>query len=438
MINKDDPPPLPLDHRDPIVAIQFELKRLRRSSVRLRRALLGLSAAFLALAVIVAAIAGLQGTKISSLDDRQGLISNPNVAFASRTGRKNLNGLTYGGSLFRGSGFWAMKPRLPYNLADHAAIGVDPDELIFIIGGSLVDGNVTSDVWKYDTVFRNYTKVAPMPEPRYRFGAALLDKKIYVVGGRNSSSPENIALVKSTLIYDIAKNEWSRGTDQIDFHGDTCAASVNGKIYVAGGYGFDYNFLNSVEVYDPAKNQWSKVPNMPTPRGDLMCVSFMNELYVLGGYYDPTNKGGNAFLAAMESFNPTTGQWTKRPDMLTPRGDAAALVLPGNKLMIVGGEGHYREKDIFKYPKHVNEVFYGDDQTWVQKAMIPTPRFRTAGAVAGGVAFVFGGADVCIAVDICPVQNTTETFLDVDHPRVYLYLKNEAYNDNSESTTYPV
>lgn len=73
--------------------------------------------------------------------------------------------------------------------------------------------------------------------------------------------------------------------------------------------------------------------------------------------------------------------------------------------------------------------------------MIPTARFRTAAATAGGLAYMFGGADVCILSSesgICPALNITEVYLDVDHPHVYIYLKNEAYNDNAALTTYPV
>lgn len=86
------------------------------------------------------------------------------------------------------------------------------------------------------------------------------------------------------------------------------------------------------------------------------------------------------------------------------------------------------------------QVYYADDQTWVQKAFIPTARFRTAAAAAGGLAYVFGGADLCIDAgnNPCPSLNVTEVFLDVDHPHIYIYLKNQAYNDSAPTTLYPL
>lgn len=84
------------------------------------------------------------------------------------------------------------------------------------------------------------------------------------------------------------------------------------------------------------------------------------------------------------------------------------------------------------------QVYYADDQTWVQKAFIPTARFRTAAATAGGLTYVIGGADVCPDITVCPALATNEVYLDLDHPRVYLYLKNDAYNDTLQTTTYPL
>ena len=36
--------------------------------------------------------------------------------------------------------------------------------------------------------------------------------------------------------------------------------------------------------------------------------------------------------------------------------EQAVTVLPGNRIMVVGGEGDYDNNTNWKYPKHVNEV----------------------------------------------------------------------------------
>ncbi|KAL2644415.1 hypothetical protein R1flu_012002 [Riccia fluitans] len=402
-----------------------EMESIRRSQKRNCRivAILLFLMTLVILALVI--VAGTQARTIRRLNDRKGLLPHPNVTFASSSGDRTIDGLTYGGSLFRGSGFWTPRDDLPAPLTDECTVGVE--EKIYIIGGADVNGTVLDQFLVYDTTLHSYTTLTPIPEPRYRFGAALLNNKIYVVGGRQDAN-ESLPLPTTTYVYDIAQSQWFKGPDLVEPQSDPCAAALNGKVYLVGGYNAGYDLLAKVQVYDPASNSWSYAPNMPTPRGDLMCAAFDGEIYVLGGY------SGNAtepFSSKMESFNTVTQKWTTRPDLLTPRGDGAVAVLPGRKLLLIGGEGHYKNNDTLKYGKHTNEVFYGADGTWVEKALIPSARFRTAAAESGGLVYTFGGSDTCIDKAVCPALQTTAVFLDVDHPHVYLYLKNDPYNDNA-------
>lgn len=55
--------------------------------------------------------------------------------------------------------------------------------------------------------------------------------------------------------------------------GDSCAATLDGKIYIFGGFS-DLNFcapLTSLEVYDPVSNTWTDLEASTTPRGDAAC-----------------------------------------------------------------------------------------------------------------------------------------------------------------------
>lgn len=60
-------------------------------------------------------------------------------------------------------------------LTDHSAVGVN--DAVYILGGANQNGTVLNQVLKYDPTLHNYTLMAPMPGPRYRFGATLLDSK---------------------------------------------------------------------------------------------------------------------------------------------------------------------------------------------------------------------------------------------------------------------
>ena len=85
------------------------------------------------------------------------------------------------------------------------------------------------------------------------------------------------------------------------------AAVVDGKIYVAGGRpprGSDF------AVYDPATDRWETLPQVPTQRNHLAVVGIGGKVYVAGGRF------GGGFnserTAALEIFDPATGAWSDR------------------------------------------------------------------------------------------------------------------------------
>jgi hypothetical protein len=159
---------------DSVFNVQQELARMRRAVRLTQWLILALALLVVVLLVALAAVGGTQGRLIRGLKRREGLLDYPNVTFASNSGYRNVDGLTYGGSLFRGSGFWAAKASLPEVLTDHLAISAGG--YAYIIGGES-NGNVTANVWRFDPIFHNYTQMRSMPAPVYRFGATLLDSK---------------------------------------------------------------------------------------------------------------------------------------------------------------------------------------------------------------------------------------------------------------------
>lgn len=87
------------------------------------------------------------------------------------------------------------------------------------------------------------------------------------------------------IAYDPEMGAWSRKADLPTPKGDMLSCTVNGKIYVIGGFGGKDNpdLLKSVEEYDPATDTWLLKTRVPTPRV-LFGVSVMHkEIYVIGG-----------------------------------------------------------------------------------------------------------------------------------------------------------
>jgi len=62
-------------------------------------------------------------------------------------------------------------------------------------------------------------------------------------------------------------------------------AVVNGKIYVIGGTD-SMNYLSEVLEYDPLLDTWTRKADMPTPRSNLAVTVWGNKIYAIGGSLD--------------------------------------------------------------------------------------------------------------------------------------------------------
>lgn len=98
-------------------------------------------------------------------------------------------------------------------------------------------------------------------------------------------------------------------------------ASLNGKLYVAGGY--DGNvFLKSVECFDPALNRWSYVAPMNVKRSRVALVANCGKLYAIGGY------DGTSNLSSIEVYDAELNSWTFAASMCAHEGGVGIGVVP--------------------------------------------------------------------------------------------------------------
>ena len=98
---------------DLVGQLHGEIQRLERSVNGSIYAVAALVVVVVALLIALIAVGVSQQSSIRHLRQKVGIVKNPTVAFVTGFHHKNIEGLTYGGSLFRGSGFWATKAHLP-------------------------------------------------------------------------------------------------------------------------------------------------------------------------------------------------------------------------------------------------------------------------------------------------------------------------------------
>jgi N-acetylneuraminic acid mutarotase len=206
------------------------------------------------------------------------------------------------------------------------------------------------NAWEYDPATDTWKALAPMPSKRGSALAAVVNDKIYVVGGATTipGSKETAVFpthphtsVGTIEEYDPAANTWRERSAMPTPRNHAAVGVVAGKIYVIGGrVGAAFIGLASdisvVEEYDPATDQWSGPrARMPIARSAIGAAVYRGRIYVAGGeYQDPHMM---ATFLAVEAYDPASNTWSEMPPMPVSRHGLAVGVI-GNQLHVIGGD----------------------------------------------------------------------------------------------------
>ncbi|MFQ6093013.1 MAG: kelch repeat-containing protein [bacterium] len=218
-----------------------------------------------------------------------------------------------------------------------------------------------------------------MPTPRYGLCSAVVDGKIYAIGGgqRRMMMITPLDVVER---YDPRTDTWD--TDVAPMNSsryNAAAAAVNGKIYVIGGRGEHGEILDSVEEYDPQTDAWAERSPMPTLREGLALAVLHGNIYALGG----SGQMGMP-LATVERYDPATDRWdTDVPSMVTPRISLAAAVLD-SAIYAIGG---------FFYGPVVSVERYQPGIGWSEVEDMIAPRGYCGAAAVKDSIFAIGGSN---------------------------------------------
>ena len=222
----------------------------------------------------------------------------------------------------------------------------------------------------------SWTTKASMTTARDYHQVAVLDGKIYAIGGYNDNDNAHL---KSVEKYDPETNTWAPRASMTTARSDHRVAIVDGKIYVMGGYNETNGYLNSVEKYDPATNIWTSKASMHTARGKHQVAVVGGKIYVIGGW----NIHSGA-LNLVEEYDPTTDTWITKASMLTAREGFQVAVVEG-KIYAIGGFNGTNG-----YLNSVEEYDPATD-TWSAKSSMADARYGHQVAVVGGKIYAIGG-----------------------------------------------
>jgi N-acetylneuraminic acid mutarotase len=136
--------------------------------------------------------------------------------------------------------------------------------------------------YEYDPATDTYTAKTPMPTSRIWATIAVVNNKIYIIGGYHiTNGASNV-----NEVYDPATNSWTTKSPMpVSKYGATRENPViNGKIYVTHGLANEFRTDNY--MYDPSTDSWQQKASATYPRDGVECGVINSKLYVVGGRAD--------------------------------------------------------------------------------------------------------------------------------------------------------
>jgi hypothetical protein len=249
-------------------------------------------------------------------------------------------------------------------------------------------------------------KIAPLVQACFANGAAVLNGRIFAVGG---TSGRNVVGRVDSL--DLSSGVWERVGDlnvPRYFHG---VAVVSGKIYVLGGYESNRKHTSKVEVYDSTTKKWSVITSLPRERDRVAAVALGQKIYLIGGM-------GKGNLDTVDVYDVTADRWHEGPKIPEPAHGVSAAVFEG-KIHVLWMKKHWvLDKGVWKplsaAPFHLFtrlevvgkklyslsigkgarlHVYDSPNDKWIPQASVPTqlPSFRFASVTIRNLIVTLGG-----------------------------------------------
>jgi Tol biopolymer transport system component/N-acetylneuraminic acid mutarotase len=229
---------------------------------------------------------------------------------------------------------WINRSPLPSGTecwgAGTVAIGDD----IFIIGGYNYISHYFRTIRKYNTTSNTWSTCnTQLNIGRADFGTAIINNKIYIIGGDvGYVGPGEWKVTNTIEVFDPAAMRVDMATIKMAIGKDLFGTvTIGTKVYIIGGTDGKYmNTKNSVDIFDPVQNSYtSDVTAMQICRSRLAAVVVNGKIYAIGG------TDGKVNLNTVEEYDPING-WSYKPGMPTARQDVGVAVV-ANKIYAIGG-----------------------------------------------------------------------------------------------------
>jgi len=191
---------------------------------------------------------------------------------------------------------WSEGIPLPYACAEGVFAGIG--SRLYLVGGRVRELEAASHFSQhvdtalglvFEPALGRWAPIASAPTARNSAASAVIDGRLFVVGGRQALKQPDGSLrqvnVAQLEVYDPATDRWTSRHPMPVAQGGLAAASHAGRLYVFGGEQWvpDRKVFAEAWMYDPANDRWSALPPLPTPRHGLGAATVGDRIHVFGG-----------------------------------------------------------------------------------------------------------------------------------------------------------
>merc|ERR1719500_1089199 len=153
--------------------------------------------------------------------------------------------------------------------------------VIYAVGGQTKSGNSLSTVEVYDPILGRWRDAEAMSMLRSRVGVAVMQNRLYAIGGYNGQERLN-----TVEVFDAVTKRWSKVAAMNCKRSAVGAVALGNHLYVCGGFD-GISSLDTVERFDPEENLWTMMPSMTKHRSAAGVVQLLAPFFNLA-FYCPT------------------------------------------------------------------------------------------------------------------------------------------------------
>ncbi len=293
---------------------------------------------------------------------------------------------------------WTTKAPMQQARAGHGVAVVNGK--IYAIGGYVSYHEFVNSTEEYNPETDTWTYKASIPTPRSSFGIAVYQNKIYCIGGVII----NGSITGVNEAYDPATDTWETKTSMPTPRFGVEANTVNGKIYLIGG-----QYTNANEVYDPATDSWTTATSLPVEPGpyqDEVSASVVidDKIHVMGLAGD-----GNFH----QIYDPETESWNSGTISVPPYAVAAATsgVMAPERIYVFGINTLSWDLGL---PQFITTVYNPENYSRADFTSMPTGRIQVGVAVVNDIIYVIGGKVPIFANNVA-ISNVNEQYTPIGY-----------------------